>query len=189
VLRALLVLPTAATNFYRVSERGPGLDEQYIESQTVLLKHFACCFAGTSMATPHVSGVAALLMSQFPGKTGTEIREAIQESAIDMGACGYDNMFGHGMIDAVAAANFLAGGNAASDQTNCITTTVSILTDDWGSETTWAISKKEAAGASADFIVYKGGPYADEQRATYIDTIELPEGCYEFKVEDSYGDG
>jgi hypothetical protein len=141
------------------------------------------------MATPHVSGVAALLMSQFPGKSGTEIREAIESSAVDMGACGYDNMFGHGMVDTVAAAARLEGGNAASDITNCIETTVSVLTDDFGSETTWVISKKEEAGASADFIVHKGGPYADNERATYIDTIDLPKGCYEFKIEDSYKDG
>jgi hypothetical protein len=141
------------------------------------------------MATPHVSGVAALLMSQFPDKTGTEIREAIEKSAIDMGACGFDYMFGHGMVDAVAAASFLEGGNAASDLTNCITTTISVLTDDYGAETTWVISKKEGAGASADFIVKKGGPYANDERTTYIETIQLPEGCYEFKIEDEYKDG
>ena len=61
---------------------------------------------GTSMATPHVSAVAALLWSQRPTATNTEIRNAINTSALDLGTAGRDTSFGYGLVqakDALAA--------------------------------------------------------------------------------------
>jgi serine protease len=59
-------------------------------------------FQGTSMATPHVAGVAALLVST--GVTSpSEIRNRIQTSAKDLGAAGYDTVYGHGLVNAAAA--------------------------------------------------------------------------------------
>jgi serine protease len=52
---------------------------------------------GTSMATPHVSAMAALLYSQ--GITQPEaVKAAIEQSAEDLGASGRDDRFGHGLI-------------------------------------------------------------------------------------------
>ncbi len=56
---------------------------------------------GTSMATPHACGVGALLMSN--GLAGTQVRQALQETAVDLGAGGWDVTFGHGRINALAA--------------------------------------------------------------------------------------
>ena len=59
-------------------------------------------FEGTSMATAHVSGLAALLMSQ--GLTNPAAIEAIlEQSATDLGAAGRDDEYGHGLINARAA--------------------------------------------------------------------------------------
>jgi serine protease len=59
-------------------------------------------FEGTSMATAHVSGLAALLMSQ--GLTNPAAIEAIlEQSATDLGAAGRDNEYGHGLINARTA--------------------------------------------------------------------------------------
>jgi serine protease len=59
-------------------------------------------FEGTSMATAHVSGLAALLMSQ--GLTDPAAIEAIlKQSATDLGTPGRDNEYGHGLINARAA--------------------------------------------------------------------------------------
>ncbi|HEV2719797.1 MAG TPA: S8 family serine peptidase, partial [Thermoanaerobaculia bacterium] len=64
--------------------------------------------SGTSMATPHVSGIAALLWALAPRAHATDIRTAITNSAHDLGASGYDPQYGFGLIDAVAAAKLLA---------------------------------------------------------------------------------
>ncbi len=56
---------------------------------------------GTSMATPHVSGVAALLMSR--GRASWEAWNMIVNSAHDLGAPGHDPLYGHGRVDALAA--------------------------------------------------------------------------------------
>ncbi|HMB80484.1 MAG TPA: S8 family serine peptidase, partial [Vicinamibacterales bacterium] len=57
---------------------------------------------GTSMATPHVAGVAAMLMQQ--GVTDPAVIEQILENtAVDLGTPGRDNTFGFGLVDARAA--------------------------------------------------------------------------------------
>ena len=65
--------------------------------------------AGTSMATPHVSGVAALLLSENPDLTVPEVESIIRHTAADqVGAPaldmpGYDVHYGWGRLDAAAA--------------------------------------------------------------------------------------
>ncbi|MBW2999787.1 S8 family peptidase [Candidatus Woesearchaeota archaeon] len=54
----------------------------------------------TSMATPHVSGVAALAIQTNPTLTNAEIRTLLQTTADDLGAPGYDTIFGYGLVDA-----------------------------------------------------------------------------------------
>ena len=64
---------------------------------------------GTSMATPHVAGVAALLWSFYPSKTNAEIREALRATALDKGAAGRDDSYGYGIVQAKAAYDLLGG--------------------------------------------------------------------------------
>ncbi|NMP30405.1 S8 family serine peptidase [Thalassotalea sp. M1531] len=72
--------------------------------------------SGTSMATPAVSGVAALVWSNFPSCTGEEIRSALKATAQDSGAAGHDVNFGHGIVKAKAASDYLtANGCAGGD--------------------------------------------------------------------------
>ncbi|TFD97069.1 S8 family serine peptidase [Jeotgalibacillus sp. R-1-5s-1] len=61
--------------------------------------------SGTSMATPYVSAMAALLMEAKPQATATEIRDLLQKNAKDLGASGRDPLFGQGLVQSFAFAN------------------------------------------------------------------------------------
>ena len=56
--------------------------------------------SGTSMSTPHVSGVAALAWEANPLFSNVEVRALLQSTADDLGAAGKDNFFGYGLVDA-----------------------------------------------------------------------------------------
>jgi subtilisin family serine protease len=57
-------------------------------------------YQGTSMAAPHVSGVAALLLSLEPGLTAKELRSRLTDFAVDYGPPGRDDRFGAGILNA-----------------------------------------------------------------------------------------
>lgn len=67
-------------------------------------------WGGTSMATPHVSGVAALIWSWNPNLTNVEIREAMVATAMDLGDPGKDVYYGYGLVQAYDAWQYLGGG-------------------------------------------------------------------------------
>ncbi|MBN1922245.1 MAG: S8 family serine peptidase [Anaerolineae bacterium] len=58
---------------------------------------------GTSMATPYVSGLAALIWSVSPGLTPAQVQQVMQDTAVDLGPTGWDVNYGYGRIDALAA--------------------------------------------------------------------------------------
>lgn len=64
-------------------------------------------FNGTSMAAPHVAGAVVLLREAFPYLSGIQIKLALYNSAIDLGAVGEDNNYGKGIISLEAAYNYL----------------------------------------------------------------------------------
>lgn len=59
--------------------------------------------SGTSMAAPHVAGLAGLLFSQDPSRTNTEVRSLIESTADDLGGAGWDQYYGWGRINAYNA--------------------------------------------------------------------------------------
>ena len=58
---------------------------------------------GTSMASPHVAGVAALVLSQNPSLTNVDLRTHLQNTADDLGSAGFDPLFGNGRVNALTA--------------------------------------------------------------------------------------
>lgn len=64
-------------------------------------------YNGTSMATPHVSAVAALVWSHHNSCSATEIREALKSTAEDLDVAGRDDKTGYGLVKAQTAIDYL----------------------------------------------------------------------------------
>lgn len=115
-------------------------------------------YDGTSMATPHVSAVAALVWSCHPSRTNVEIRSALQQSAKDLGPGGKDNSYGYGLVQAKAALDLLGactadggGGGGSGDTTPPVITNVSsaITNAKNGSfEITWTTNEPSTSDVS-----------------------------------------
>ncbi|ACO48023.1 S8 family serine peptidase [Deinococcus deserti] len=60
-------------------------------------------FNGTSMATPHVAGAAAVVWAAKPGLSNAELRDLLSATATDLGPNGRDNFFGNGLVNPGAA--------------------------------------------------------------------------------------
>ncbi len=71
---------------------------------------------GTSMATPHVAGVVALMKAVAPSLTPQKVAELLASGALtdDLGAPGKDDEFGYGLINASKAVAAAGGGSVPS---------------------------------------------------------------------------
>jgi hypothetical protein len=103
---------TRAGSVASYSARGIGLDlvapggEVSASSTTYIWQDTTAGYeglVGTSMASAHVSGAAALMISRFPTANPLQVRNALSCSAVDMGSPGWDTVSGFGRVDAGAA--------------------------------------------------------------------------------------
>jgi len=80
---------------------------------------------GTSMATPVVSAVAALVWTQYPFASNSWVRQRLRSTAVDLGSSGRDDYFGFGRVNAYAAAApptntvTIYGASAIKPSTSC----------------------------------------------------------------------
>ena len=63
-----------------------------------------CWFAGTSQASPHVAGMAALVKQRFPDYTPERVADYLQQNATERGTVGNDSVWGHGFATLPTAA-------------------------------------------------------------------------------------
>jgi len=59
--------------------------------------------SGTSMATPHVSGVAALIYASDGALSNSDVKQILINTADDLGPSGWDSKYGYGLVDADGA--------------------------------------------------------------------------------------
>jgi serine protease len=71
-------------------------------------------YSGTSSAAPHVSGAAALLISNSVKKPD-KIRQAIEQTAIDLGPEGWDKEYGWGLLNVLNALKYIIAGDLTGD--------------------------------------------------------------------------
>ncbi len=72
--------------------------------------------SGTSMSSPYVAGLAALLWGNNPDLTAADVRTIIENTAEDKGTGGYDVEFGHGRVNAFQALQVVASLNLSPTQ-------------------------------------------------------------------------
>jgi len=107
-------------------------------------------WSGTSMATPHVAGVAALIWSQFPGMTRDQVRARLRDTADDLGNPGFDIYYGYGRINARKA----VGTSPPSAPSGLTATAVSssqiklAWTDNSDDESDFHIERRQGSGGT-----------------------------------------
>lgn len=75
-----------------------------------------CVVSGTSLAAPHVAGLAGLVFSKDAGLTTSQVRDIIQYSAEDKGSSGWDEYYGWGRINAWNALRITTAGNLPDNE-------------------------------------------------------------------------
>lgn len=147
--------------------------------------NYTTTFGGTSAACPLVAGVAALVLSVDGNLSSTQVQNILETTATDMGSAGFDNTFGHGRVDAddavIAAGGSTGGGGGGGSTCADTEVTLTLITDSYGSETSWSL--RDAGGN----LIASGSGYANN--TTYTEVFCLPDGCYDFTIDDSFGDG
>ncbi len=155
--------------------RGGHFSKTYVLS-TYLPNNYAYAI-GTSMATPHVSGVAALILSQDSSLTNLEVRNILKNTADDLGDPGWDQYFGEGRVNAYAAVNggippavLSVTGISPTSIMRTTTTLVTIsgsgfvvgatvtITDGNGPKPTVTILTVDANTITANVFAKEGGP-------------------------------
>jgi len=72
---------------------------------------------GTSVSCPFVAGAAALIMSVNPNLTPTQVETILEQTADDLGAIGWDSIYGHGRLNLEQAINLAFGSVGFVDST------------------------------------------------------------------------
>jgi subtilisin family serine protease len=70
---------------------------------------------GTSIATAHISGVAALMLERDPTLTPADVRRILEETATDLGPKGKDAQYGWGLVNPQKALEVVNKGRKTSD--------------------------------------------------------------------------
>ena len=103
-------------------------------------------FDGTSAACPVVSGTAALMLSVNPNLTQQEVRDILTCTATDMGANGFDNNFGFGRVNALAAVE-QAGYEIIGEDAVCTFRNYSV--PNYNGTITWSLSPTGIASVNS----------------------------------------
>lgn len=108
---------------------------------------------GTSMASPHVAGVAALVWSANPAASNQQVRDALTSTAIDLGTAGRDTSFGWGLVQALSAVDALLSGGGGSTPPTTAPSNLSGTKRRQGNNYTYSL---QWTGGASTVDIYRG---------------------------------
>ena len=155
-----------------------------IELDTYGAKDGYSSMSGTSMASPFVVGMAALYMEKYPALTHEEIRELLQNNALDLGEAGKDTQFGYGLIQIDTAMLSAATVATSTEADGTITISVENLPEGAASFNLYRFNKKIITNEPPSTIE----DYASQGLVKYtlipvLDGVELTKHATVFNVE------
>ena len=133
---------------------------------------------GTSQATPYVSGLAALIWSRNPSLTADEVQQLMQSTAVDLGAAGWDPIYGWGRIDVAAAVAAAVPINPPDLHAIANTDGDGSYMVEWGSiqnATQYTLQEDDNPNFTSPKLVYQGS-------ATHKDVSGQSAGYYYYRV-------
>ncbi|HBY60979.1 MAG TPA: peptidase S8 [Solibacterales bacterium] len=134
---------------------------------------------GTSFSAPVAAGVAALVLSARPGLSATEVTAILKASADDIGAAGYDTVFGAGRVNAARAVTMALNGSYGSlDSTR---PAVSFLSPSASATVagsiTVSVSASDNVGVTSLSVTLDGTAVSTAPNFT-VDTTKLADGAH-----------
>jgi len=106
---------------------------------------FYAAISGTSMATPHVAGVLALVAQANPQLTPQQLTEVLERTAVDLGDPGKDHSYGWGFVDAFRAAKVALCLKGKPGAESCFTAQRALP------RSTWALDWSDKGNGSRTF--------------------------------------
>ncbi len=173
----------SANNRCSFSNQGSALDitapGASILSYTVPSTTSFARWSGTSFSSPLVAGVMALLKSTDPGLTPAEIADILYDSADDLGASGWDQAFGWGLLDADEAVAEASGTVTTTTTTSTTTTSTTTTTTTTLPPTTSTTGPPPLTTSTTTTFTTIAGRFADvsEETTPYADQIEQLAGA------------
>lgn len=163
-------------------------------------------YNGTSMATPHVSGVAALVWSHHPTCSNAEIRQVLTDTALDIDVAGRDDRTGFGLVQAQAAldalnasgcvgaapaapSNLQGSANVSGKGKNAVTLSVSLSWNDNASDESGFVVERcvETGKGKSKSCDFASIATLGSNVTSYTDT-SVPSGTVKYRVK-AYGAG
>jgi subtilisin family serine protease len=97
---------------------------------------FYMAISGTSMSSPHVSGVIALLKQAFPRLTGPLAEEILERTSVDLGDAGKDDSYGWGFVNAFRAGQVATCLSTGRAKESCFAAVRALPASRWKSDWT-----------------------------------------------------
>lgn len=127
---------SSTSNIESFSSQGPTTDgrtkPEIVGADGATSTAYGGAWYGTSLAAPHVAGLAALALQRFPSMTPSELATYLKTSAADRGTAGVDNTWGYGFAELAAptAPNAVADSYSVDEDSVLNVAVAGVLTND-----------------------------------------------------------